>query len=134
MRGQSDIPQTKELMSDSSWAVFKPVLFKIRNTQGPSKRQDDREFLTAIAYLAQTGKSWRELPPAYGNWHTVYMRFRRWESSRVWAELWIEMDDRAHTLFKQIYFEDDGEPDFSMKTNYKGITARLKKAIEMSIC
>jgi transposase len=132
MCGQCNSIDTRELISDQVWAVMRPVLFKIRNTQGPAKRQDDRQFLSAIAHLAQTGKSWRELPPQFGNWHTVYMRFRRWESARVWTELWLEMDDRAHVIFKRVFFEDDGTADFSNKQNYIGIKARLIRAIQMN--
>lgn len=122
-----------DYLSDSTWAALKPLLFKIRNTQGPSKRQADRDFISAVAYLSRTGKPWRDLPPAFGNWHTVYMRFRRWEQARVWAELWIEMDDRAHDLFERTFFHDSHDNHLECEKCKGGIRTRLRRAIEMSV-
>ncbi|MBI2300184.1 MAG: transposase [Armatimonadetes bacterium] len=32
---------------------------------------------------ARTGAPWRDLPPEYGSWHTVYSRFSRWRPAAV---------------------------------------------------
>src|SRR5689334_10344053 len=32
---------------------------------------------------ARTGCPWRDLPAAYGPWHTIYMRWRRWVEAGV---------------------------------------------------
>jgi transposase len=119
-----------EIINEAVWSVFKPILFKIRNTQGPIKRLDDRKFLSAVAFLVRTGKPWRELPSHYGNWHSVYMRFRRWEQSLVWAEMWVEMDDRAHDVFSKVFFDKTDIESNLHVGNYACIRARLAKAIE----
>lgn len=38
-------------------------------------------FLNALAYMASNGSKWRALPPCFGPWHTVYMRFQLWAQS-----------------------------------------------------
>ncbi len=34
--------------------------------------------LNAFLYLAEQGCKWRGLPERYGPWHTIYMRWQRW--------------------------------------------------------
>jgi transposase len=45
---------------------------------------DNRLFLDAVLWLLRTGAPWRDLPPEFGRWHSVYMRFSRWEEKGVW--------------------------------------------------
>ena len=35
-------------------------------------------------YTARVGNPWRDLPAEFGNWHSVYVRFARWEMYGVW--------------------------------------------------
>lgn len=30
------------------------------------------------------GVPWRDVPPKYGSWNTIYRRFRRWSEAGVW--------------------------------------------------
>ena len=30
------------------------------------------------------GAPWRDVPPKYGSWNTIYRRFRRWSEAGVW--------------------------------------------------
>jgi len=34
-------------------------------------------FSLAILFVLRTGVSWRDLPSCFGNWHTVYTRFKQ---------------------------------------------------------
>gem|GEM_PF-4645239 len=123
-------------LSEKHWMQLKPVLFRVRNTQGPSRRQSDRDFLTAIVYLIQTGQSWRKLPPEFGDWMTVYVRFRRWEKSRTWAYLWRELDLFSLYEIKALFIDEDA--DITRATPPKGapmsVEDRLRKAVKMTIC
>ena len=35
---------------------------------------DNRVFLEAAQWIARTGSPWRDLPPMFGNWNTVFKR------------------------------------------------------------
>ncbi|MBN1404094.1 MAG: transposase [Opitutales bacterium] len=89
------------LLQESDWQQLRFALLKIRNTQGPKKRLSDRDFLTAIMYLIQNRLSWRELPECFGDWNSIYVRFRRWEKSRTWAQLWRELELNAMESVKK---------------------------------
>jgi len=39
---------------------------------------DGRLFLEAVFWIARTGSPWRDLPPRFGKWNTVFKRFRDW--------------------------------------------------------
>ncbi len=47
----------------------------------------NREALEGILHILRTGTPWRDLPPAYGHWHTIYMRWQRWIERGVWRDI-----------------------------------------------
>jgi len=40
--------------------------------------KDHRRVVNGIFWILRSGSPWRDLPERYGNWKTVYDRFRRW--------------------------------------------------------
>jgi len=49
--------------------------------------KDNRLFLNAVLWKLRTGIPWRDLPPHYGNWNSVWYRFRTWRNKGVWQKL-----------------------------------------------
>ena len=45
------------------------------------------KFMCAILYIIENGCKWRVLPKKYGNWHTIYMKFRRWSKNATIAKI-----------------------------------------------
>ena len=43
-----------------------------------------RTILDGILWVAQTGASWRDLPPCFGPWKTVYATYHRWKQHGQW--------------------------------------------------
>jgi putative transposase len=41
----------------------------------------------AVLWMARNGAPWRALPKAYGDWHSVYVRFARWAKAGTWNRL-----------------------------------------------
>jgi len=48
---------------------------------------DDLTFFQAIQYMAENGCKWRALPKHFGNWNTIYYRFRRWAAAGVFDRI-----------------------------------------------
>jgi putative transposase len=65
-------------LTDAQWNAIKDL---IPGKQGDPGRtgQDNRLFVNAVIYVAKTG--------IYGNWNSVWRRFRRWSAHGVWKEL-----------------------------------------------
>ena len=64
-------------------------------------------MLNGILWILATGAAWRDLPARYGNWQTVYSRFRRWQRAGVW--------ERVFTAVKQAA---DARGDFDWSLHY----------------
>jgi transposase len=55
--------------------------------------EDNRLFVDAVLWILRTGAPWRDLPPEFGNWNSVYVRFRRWARKGVWESLFKALAD-----------------------------------------
>lgn len=44
-------------------------------------------MIEAIIHVLRTGCPWRDLPPQFGPWSSVYTRFRRWSQAGLWAQI-----------------------------------------------
>lgn len=56
---------------------------------------DHRTILNGILWILPTGAPWRDLPERYGNWKTVYSRFRRWQEAGIWEQILREIQTAA---------------------------------------
>lgn len=55
--------------------------------------EDNRLFVDGVLWIVRTGVPWRDLPPLFGHWNSVYMRFRRWTRNGVWENLFKALAD-----------------------------------------
>lgn len=62
------------VIDDRMWTRLKPLLPKPKGRHGG----DDRMFLEAVCWVVRTGSPWRDMPPEFGPWKTVYNRYNRW--------------------------------------------------------
>ncbi|MEO5930897.1 MAG: IS5 family transposase [Candidatus Kapaibacterium sp.] len=54
---------------------------------------NNREFLNAVLWIARSGAPWRDMPERFGNWNSVYQRFRRWARKGVWQRIFQELQE-----------------------------------------
>ena len=66
-------------LTDSQYAVLSPLL----PVQRGNVKIDNRRLLNALLYVVENGCKWRRLPKEFGNWHTIYMRLRRWAEQGI---------------------------------------------------
>ena len=68
-------------ISDRLWAVIEPLVPK------SGESNDDRLFVNAVFYQANTGIQWRDLPERFGKWNSIYQRFNRWSKAGLWEKI-----------------------------------------------
>jgi len=88
-------------LRDEQWKRIEPLLPPQRGTGGrPAKPH--RPMVEAMIWILRTGAPWRDLPPAYGPWQSVYTRFSRWSKAgvleRLLGELSQERDDEGFLI------------------------------------
>lgn len=70
-------------LSDEQWAQVETAFPQRRGQSGFERKISNRTAFEAVLYRACVGCPWRDLPAAYGDDHTIYMRWRRWVKSGV---------------------------------------------------
>ncbi len=69
-------------LSNAEWARLKPHL--PRNVVRGGRWKSHRRVINGILFRQRTGIPWRDLPPRFGKWKTVYERHRRWSADGTW--------------------------------------------------
>jgi transposase len=70
------------VLNEAAWERMAPHIVGDERSRGTSGR-DNRLFVEAVLWRVRTGAPWRDLPPALGNWNSVFQRFRRWVRAGV---------------------------------------------------
>ena len=69
----------------------------------PGRRGGDtRLFVEAVLGIARTGSPWRDLPPLFGKWNTVFKRFRDWVKDDVFARLFEACSDEPDMEYAMV--------------------------------
>ena len=75
-------------LSDGEWSVIEPLLPKGRRG---AHRVDDRRVISGIMHMLHSGARWRDCPPAYGPYTTIYNRFNRWSRQGIWTDIFYAL-------------------------------------------
>jgi transposase len=86
----------RSVLSDGQWARIASLLPGKAGDPGRSGA-DNRRFLEAVLWIVRTGSPWRDLHHEFGNWNSVFKRFRRWALKGV---------------FEAVFTCLSGDPDF----------------------
>ena len=73
-------------LSDEQWELVEPLLPGKVGDRGRSGA-NNRKFVEAVLWIANTGAAWRDLPASFGNWNSSFRRFRRWAIKGVFDVL-----------------------------------------------
>jgi transposase len=79
-------------ITDHQWAKMEPLCLGKPCDAGRTGR-NNRMFLEAILWIARTGSPWRDLPAAFGNWNTVFKRYRDWLKADVFHKIFLAVSD-----------------------------------------
>ncbi|KAA5602941.1 IS5 family transposase [Blastochloris sulfoviridis] len=74
------------VLTDAQWAKMEPHCLGKPTDPGRSGK-DNRLFIEAVLWIVRTGSPWRDLPASFGNWNTVFKRYRDWVKADVFVRL-----------------------------------------------
>ena len=85
------------VLTDAQWSIIEPHCLGKSTDPGQTGR-DPRLFVEAVLWIVRTGAQWRDLPDNFGNWNSVFKRFRRWVKA-----------DTFYRMFKALAASSDFE-------------------------
>ncbi len=74
------------MLTDTLWVHLAPLLPPRTGKRGRSP-SDHRPILAGLLWMMCTGVGWREIPPRFGPWQTVYSRYRQWCRDGTWERI-----------------------------------------------
>ena len=75
-------------LGDEEWRRIEPLL--PRGRRG-AHRVDDRPVISGVLHTLRSGARWRDCPPEYGPYTTIYNRFNRWSKHGVWEAIFCTL-------------------------------------------
>jgi transposase len=91
------------VITEAVWAELAPVLRSITHDAGSPPQLNARLCIEAVLYPARTGLPWRDFPDAFGHWHAVYNRCRRWQARHLWKHRWPQVPQHGCELAHQVF-------------------------------
>ena len=91
----------RPILTDRQWALMEPHCLGKPTDPGRSG-SNNRLFVEAVLWKVRTGSPWRDLPAYFGNWNTVYRRFRDWSQAGVFERLFCALSDEPDMEYAMI--------------------------------
>jgi transposase len=84
----------RRMLTDAQWLRIADLLPGKATDKGRTAA-DNRRFVEAVLHIARMGCPWRDMPKEFGNWHSTYVRFARWEAGGVWNRIALSLQGEA---------------------------------------
>jgi transposase len=82
----------RTLLTEGQWERIAPLI-PGKNGDPGRTGDDNRRFVEGVLWIVRTGAPWRDLPASFGNWFSVWKRFRRWALKGVFEKLFEALSD-----------------------------------------
>jgi transposase len=111
------------MLSDEHWSKLRAIMLQHRIYHKPSLRK----MVEGMLYRMRVGCPWRDLPPCFGPWNSVFQKFNRWS-----------VKDKLMKIFKSLIQDPDFEWAFLDGTYVRahqhsaGAAGRENQAIGLS--
>lgn len=87
----------RTLLNDDHWQRIAPLCSGKEGDPGQTGG-DARLFVEAVLWIARTGSPWRDLPVCFGNWNSVFKRFRRWVKNGTFERIFKVLSEEGLDL------------------------------------
>jgi transposase len=88
-------------LKEYQWTTIKNLLPGRPGHVGVTAK-DNRLFVEAVLYRHRTGIPWRDLPPRFGDFRVVHLRYSRWRSSGAWLPVVETLTRDADNPFRSV--------------------------------
>ena len=89
------------ILTDAQWAKMAP--FCLGKPTDPGRTGGDaRLFVEAVLWIARTGSPWRDLPPMFGKWNSVFRRYSDWMRAGVFDRMFQATAEDADMEYAMI--------------------------------
>ena len=107
------------------WQRIKELLPGKKGDAGRTAK-NNRKFIDAVLWVARTGSHWRELPPGFGKWNSVFVRYNRWAAKGVWDNIFRVLADDPD--FEYVMMDATIVRAYQHSAGAKGGIARRKRS------
>jgi transposase len=76
----------RRALTEAQWRRIEPLILGKEGDKG-RHGEDNRLFVDAVLWSVRAGAPWRDLPKEFGNWNSVFQRFRRWAKKGIWESI-----------------------------------------------
>jgi len=81
-------------LTEAEWGILKGLLPIEPENRGRGRRpEQNRSIINGILWRLRCGAPWRDVPPKYGSWNTIYRRFladKGYDADAIRADLATE--------------------------------------------
>jgi transposase len=84
----------RTVLTDAQWKSIEPYCLGKSGDPGQTGG-DARLFLEAVLWIVRTGSPWRDLPARFGQWNSVFKRFRRWVKRGAFEHIFKVLSEDA---------------------------------------
>ena len=101
MEGKRKYPISKNKFEE----IIEPIITEELKKPGRPSKISHYTFFCGVLYVLRTGISWRDLPEEYGNWHTIYTRYKRWSESGFFWKLLYQLQSTKQLLMDVVFVD-----------------------------
>ncbi|WP_305415025.1 transposase [Oceanobacter sp. 3_MG-2023] len=83
----------RNVLRDSHWERIEHLL-PGKNTDCGVTAKNNRQFVEVVLWITRTRSPRRNLPPEFGHWHRVYVRYNRWSHKGIWKAVFEALSDQ----------------------------------------
>jgi transposase len=96
------VMERRYALRDEQWERLEALGLPGQRGHVGATAKDNRRFVEAVLYRLRAGIPWRDLPPHFGNWHRVYVRFNRWSKQGVWHKVFTQLAKEPNNEYAMI--------------------------------
>ena len=89
------------VLTEAQWTKMEPHCLGKPSAPGRGGG-NNRLFLEAVLWITRTGSPWRDLPAQFGNWNTVFKRYRDWVKADVFQRLFEAVSDEPDMEYAMV--------------------------------